>query len=383
MFYEMKTLCRPLVLAMSVIFCVGSAAIAQDAAWHIGKSSGDVWVTSAGAQQASLTNDAVLQPGDNIRTGRNGRVLLMRGAETMLISPNSVIEIPTEKTEGLATTIIQRAGSILLDVEKRNVKHFEVETPYLAAVVKGTQFRVSVNKDDSSVDVLRGEVEVDGFKSGQYATVLPGQVAKVAAHGWGFLSLSGSGTLSPIQQREPRKSSVTPVTVPKEGLPAPGDAPKGRQVRIVAPLGAIGLASALWAAPGGVTVSDAGAVSPIQQGQSNPSSSDRPPVPKEHLSAADSAPNGQRIRIAAAPGGVEAHPAWSGGNAADDNTDENANRNAWGFGFFAPGDGVRNASGHRNDLDKRTLGFVFGIGIAVAVAAGAKRRMQNKKQKLT
>ena len=86
-----------------------------------------------------------MKPGDTIRTGRNGRVLLVRGEETILISPNSVIGLPTEKKDGLATTILQQAGSILLEVEKRNVKHFEVETPYLAAVVKGTQFRVSVN----------------------------------------------------------------------------------------------------------------------------------------------------------------------------------------------------------------------------------------------
>ena len=63
----------------------------------------------------------------------------------MLISPNSVVGLPTENKDGLSTTIVQQAGSILLEVEKRNVKHFEVETPYLAAVVKGTQFRVTVN----------------------------------------------------------------------------------------------------------------------------------------------------------------------------------------------------------------------------------------------
>ena len=44
------------------------------------------------------------------------------------------------------------AGSILLDVEKRNVQHFEVETPYLAAVVKGTQFRVTVGPTGSRVE---------------------------------------------------------------------------------------------------------------------------------------------------------------------------------------------------------------------------------------
>jgi MFS family permease len=39
----------------------------------------------------------------------------------IMVSPNSVVGIPAQKTEGLSTTIVQKAGSILLDVEKRNV----------------------------------------------------------------------------------------------------------------------------------------------------------------------------------------------------------------------------------------------------------------------
>ncbi len=178
-------------------------------------------MTGAGVQTVALTGEAVLKPGDSIRTGRNGRVLLVRGEETILISPNSIIGIPMEPKDGLSTTIIQQAGSILLEVEKRNVKHFEVETPYFAAVVKGTQFRVSLDKSDASVDVLRGLVEVADFKSGQLALVLPGQIAKVLARGLGGLSLSGSGTFNPIQQGQPRPSSVQAVPVPKEGFSAP------------------------------------------------------------------------------------------------------------------------------------------------------------------
>ena len=89
----------------------------------------------------------------------------------MLISPNSVVGMPAESKEGLSTTIVQQAGSILLEVEKRNVKHFEVETPYLAAVVEGTQFSVTVNGDSTRVGVLRGQVEVSDFKTGQIAQV--------------------------------------------------------------------------------------------------------------------------------------------------------------------------------------------------------------------
>jgi hypothetical protein len=67
-----------------------------------------------------------------IRTGRNGRVLLERGEETILVAPNSVIGLPLEKKDGQSTTIVQQAGSILLEVEKRNVKHFEVEPPLIS-----------------------------------------------------------------------------------------------------------------------------------------------------------------------------------------------------------------------------------------------------------
>jgi hypothetical protein len=204
------------ILTMAFALGAASNALAADeGVWSVSKSSGDVWMTTTGAQQVSLTQEGILKPGDTIRTGRNGRVLLVRGEETILVSPNSVIGLPTEKKEGLSTTIVQQAGSILVEVEKRNVKHFEVETPYLAAVVKGTQFRVSVNAASTSVDVLRGQVEVADFKSGQIAQVMPGQVATAFAHGKSGLSLSGSGTLNPIEQGKPRASSIDRIPVPK------------------------------------------------------------------------------------------------------------------------------------------------------------------------
>jgi len=214
-----------------IVLSPTSGAVAEDAPWHVGKSSGEVWVTTSQVQQASLADEALLKAGDNIRTGRNGRVLLVRGEEKILIAPNSVIAIPPEQKDGLATTIIQQAGSVLLNVEKRNVEHFQVETPYLAAVVKGTQFRVSVNAHGASVDVLRGQVDVADFRSGQHALVLPGQAAKVSTLGPAGLSLSGSGALSPIERGEPRMSSVKPLPVPKEGLSAPRDTPDGQRVR--------------------------------------------------------------------------------------------------------------------------------------------------------
>src|SRR3954468_5666869 len=191
------------------------AAAADDGVWSVGKATGEVWVATSGAQQVSLNQQEALKPGDTIRTGRNGRVLLVRGEETILISPNSVVGLPTESKEGLSTTIIQQAGSILLEVEKRNVKHFEVETPYLAAVVKGTQFRVTVNAGKTTVEVVRGQVEVADFKSGQIAQVMAGQHATAFANGKTGLSLGGTGTFSPIEHGKPRPSSIERVPVPR------------------------------------------------------------------------------------------------------------------------------------------------------------------------
>lgn len=225
----MRTLSKAMLLAGGFIlmFSLAPATAEENNTWQVRKSSGEVWVATSGVQSVSLTQDAVLKPGDNIRTGRNGRVLLVRGEESILVAPNSVVGVPLEKKNGLPTTITQQAGSILLEVEKRNVQHFEVETPYLAAVVKGTQFRVTVGPSGSRVEVLRGQVQVSDFKSGQFALVNPGQAARVSSQGVGGLSLSGVGTLSPIQQGAPRASSVPRVPVPRNGLSAPGKPSEG------------------------------------------------------------------------------------------------------------------------------------------------------------
>ncbi|MBK3666820.1 FecR domain-containing protein [Bradyrhizobium diazoefficiens] len=227
---------RCALMAALILGTASGASAADDGVWSVSKSSGEVWLATSGAQQVSLNQEETLKPGDTIRTGRNGRVLLVRGEETILISPNSVVGVPTEKMEGLSTTIIQQAGSILLEVEKRNVKHFEVETPYLAAVVKGTHFSVTVDAGSTKVGVLRGQVEVSDFRTGQIAQVMPGQVATAFEHGKPGLSLSGSGTLNPIEQGKPRASTIERVPVPKAGLSAPRNTASGHAIHALGPI---------------------------------------------------------------------------------------------------------------------------------------------------
>ncbi len=198
-------------------------ALAQDGSWRVAKVSGEAWVSVGGVLQASVSQQSDLRAGNSVRTGRSGRVLLVRGSESILISPNSAISLPETGRPGMSS-VIQQAGSILLEVDKRNVEHFEVETPYLAAVVKGTRFRVSLEGGRARVDVLRGQVQVADFRSGQIALVLPGQSARASFGQTTGLRLSGQGVLGPIEEGAPRAPGVAPITVPGGGLAAPAGA---------------------------------------------------------------------------------------------------------------------------------------------------------------
>lgn len=184
--------------------------------WTIQKMSGDVWIETTDLKKIALTKNSILKNGHKIKTGQNGRVLLKRNKETILISPNSIIGLPKQPEKTGKTLILHQSGEILLDVEKKNVKHFEVSTPYLAAVVKGTHFSVTVNEEGSKVDVLRGKVEVSDFKTGKFVLVKPGQSALVHAlsknnkFNKGII-LQGDGPKEKIQQGKTKSPKVKPI----------------------------------------------------------------------------------------------------------------------------------------------------------------------------
>ncbi len=190
-----------LVLVASILAAVfASAAAAAD--WSVARSSGEVWIASGGVQRVALSNGMTLPAGGALGTGQNGRVMLVNGHDTMTIGPNSVVSIPSSANSSGFTTVLQQAGVAEFDVEKQSASHFAVETPYLAAVVKGTHFTVGAYQDGGSVDVQRGVVEVTDLKSGLKTDVFAGQRATVAAGGG--LNVSGSGTHAAIEQGSPR-----------------------------------------------------------------------------------------------------------------------------------------------------------------------------------
>jgi FecR protein len=137
-----------------------SPAMARGTAWIVTQKSGDVRVLRNGLQPASVQLRASLSAGDVIATGATGRAMLTRGDDYVVVAPGSRLLLPKEEQQSGFTRLVQQVGTMLYKVKHTGVPHFAVETPMLAAVVKGTSFTVVVDKDRAAVQVTEGVVEV-------------------------------------------------------------------------------------------------------------------------------------------------------------------------------------------------------------------------------
>jgi hypothetical protein len=194
-------------LLLAVIFSTVSQA--HDGTWTITRHSGDVRLVNDGVVLSSLSESMAVLPGTGIRTGENGRIMLTHAGESMMISPNSTITIPNTFARNGYSTLLQKRGSVRFEVEKDQGRSFRVLTPYLAAVVKGTQFIITLAADDNRVEVLDGQVDVSEFRTGQVGSVSAGQTAVVRTASMG-LQVIGSGFIQPIRQGAPLPSPVIP-----------------------------------------------------------------------------------------------------------------------------------------------------------------------------
>lgn len=207
-----------------VVFGGMRSALAGDDTWSIVETKGDVQVLRAGFQPVALTEGIVLRPGDRIVTTGNGRAIITRGQDTIIVAPDSEIGLPALKRPGWGTRIIQEIGTIFLKVESSAERRFEVETPVLAAVVKGTRFTVSANPMGAAVHVLEGAVEVSAFASQQTGMVTPGQTARLDSSPGSRLEIDGNdapaGKASDSFERtldmEESEAANAPLSVPAE-----------------------------------------------------------------------------------------------------------------------------------------------------------------------
>lgn len=172
--------CGLVALVSTVAFMTWADAAAAGAeGWRIVDAVGSVRSGAPGVSPVALSNQQVLAADSWVETGKDGRIVLARGQDTIVVSPSSRVQLPDEEVNG-NTQILQTLGSALYTIGKQQKPHFQVDTPYLAAVVKGTQFTVSVDGDKSAVAVTEGLVEVTTPDGSDAEFVRPGFTAFVS-----------------------------------------------------------------------------------------------------------------------------------------------------------------------------------------------------------
>ncbi len=171
-----------IIVLIGVVFSLMQPAWANESSkmlgteWRIGKLSGNAWVETPGHEQMRVTSSRVLFPGQTLVTASRTRLQLIHGKQRIQVGSNTVLSLPAlDETEAGHTKIYQLRGTTHLEIDKREVKHFSVETPYMVAAVKGTQFTVSVEGKHADVRVHEGLVEVSSKLSNEVFNVAAGQ----------------------------------------------------------------------------------------------------------------------------------------------------------------------------------------------------------------
>ncbi|MGZ8347912.1 MAG: FecR domain-containing protein, partial [Allosphingosinicella sp.] len=205
-----------------LLLAVAGPAFAQAGQWRISEVSGQVRIVENGQGRAA-TRGALLASGSAIATAAQGRAVLVRGREFVVVSPNSQLRIPSPQQEqesrGGVIQWLADWGTSLFRIERQETPHFGVQTPYLAAVVKGTTFTVNVGPAGASVQVTEGAVEVSTPDGGASEMIRPGMIASVAAGDLYQLNIEGDVARSIRSPEAPAASNVT--------SPAPSAGPQG------------------------------------------------------------------------------------------------------------------------------------------------------------
>lgn len=148
-----------LKVSLLITACVSSATVLACDDW-LAKTvalSGAVERSTQKGDWQQLQKDQPLCPGDHIRVADNSRAsLYLRNNTFMRLQENSVLHFPAPKdASGFWLEVTEGVAHFI----SRIVNRFEVNTPYVNAVVEGTEFTVSATSVKASVTVIEGQVK--------------------------------------------------------------------------------------------------------------------------------------------------------------------------------------------------------------------------------
>ena len=129
---------------------------------------GAVEITSRDAAMEPRAGAVIALAAAAIRTGSDGSVDLRQGDTTIGVGAGYALDFPAPVTgAGAIERVVATGRQRLLQRRVRAASdRLRVETPYLVAVIKGTQFNVAVTPDSSTISLHEGRLEVLATETG-------------------------------------------------------------------------------------------------------------------------------------------------------------------------------------------------------------------------
>jgi hypothetical protein len=180
------------LIAAFVFLALATVSFADD--WTAVRLRGAVFVMTSG-EWVELNRGDVVSDDSLIKTER-GRVRFERDGEAIDVAADTQIRIVDQAGQRF-TTVVQDFGKVTIRAEVENVEHFSVQTPYLAAVVKGTRFSVTTNETASTVKVTRGQVAVEETSSSNSVLISAGQSVSAGVDSQA-MAVTGRGALPAV-----------------------------------------------------------------------------------------------------------------------------------------------------------------------------------------
>lgn len=134
------------------------------------------------ANETSTPDLTMLKDGDRVTAGSQGRTAATGGNDLLRLEPKTTITIGERKPE---TIIELLEGTLHVKAGKRqDGDTLSIETQYLVATVKGTEFMVTVTDKGAVVSVTEGVVSVRSTLASEAFDVAAGHTAIVSSvHG--------------------------------------------------------------------------------------------------------------------------------------------------------------------------------------------------------
>ncbi len=162
-----------LVLFVFLSFFPVSGVACEDWVAKVVAVEGFVQRQSLDQEWQYLQRDQTICPGESVRVGSNSRAALhLRNNTFSRLDANSLIAFPHQTTETRFWIQLQKGIAHFIS---RIVNSFEVATPYVNAMVEGTEFIVSADQQ-AAVTVVEGKV--NAYNDADHVQLIAGQQAR-------------------------------------------------------------------------------------------------------------------------------------------------------------------------------------------------------------